>query len=99
MFSSASELDSSTVRLFKAWQTPGLELGIRVSNASFASRDVRWEDKDRSEKGAKWPSVWCFWMVLVISGTEIIHVGVQVESFRIESYTKKIKEIHLNRGF
>ncbi|CAK8999574.1 unnamed protein product [Durusdinium trenchii] len=35
-----------------AWQTPGLELGIRLSSASFACRDVRWEDKDRSEKGA-----------------------------------------------
>eukprot|EP00435_Cladocopium_sp_Y103_P034310 s1392_g8.t2 len=35
-----------------AWQIPGLELGLRVSNCSFASREVRWEDKDRSEKGA-----------------------------------------------
>ena len=35
----------------EAWQTPGLELGIRLSSASFACRDVRWEDKDRSEKG------------------------------------------------
>ena len=77
---------------FKAWQTPGLELGIRVSNASFASRDVRWEDKDRSEKGAKWPSVWWFWMVLVISDTEVIHVGVQVESFRMNCTERKSKK-------
>ncbi|CAL1138231.1 unnamed protein product [Cladocopium goreaui] len=35
-----------------AWQIPGLELGLRVSNCAFASREVRWEDKDRSEKGA-----------------------------------------------
>ncbi|CAJ1455316.1 unnamed protein product [Effrenium voratum] len=34
------------------WQTPGLELGIRACAAESASKDARWEDKDRSEKGA-----------------------------------------------
>ena len=41
----------TSLNVSEAWQIPGLELGLRVSNCAFASREVRWEDKDRSEKG------------------------------------------------
>ena len=45
----------TSLKVSEAWQIPGLELGLRVSNCAFASREVRWEDKDRSEKGgAMW---------------------------------------------
>eukprot|EP00927_Polykrikos_kofoidii_P034056 TRINITY_DN2888_c0_g1_i1.p1 TRINITY_DN2888_c0_g1~~TRINITY_DN2888_c0_g1_i1.p1 ORF type:complete len:878 (+),score=167.16 TRINITY_DN2888_c0_g1_i1:146-2779(+) len=35
-----------------AWQTPGIELGIRLSDAAFASKDARLELRDLSEKAA-----------------------------------------------
>jgi len=34
-----------------AWQTPGLELGVRLTNASYAQKDVDLEHVDRSEDG------------------------------------------------
>lgn len=34
------------------WRTPGLELGVRVSSANYAPKDVRLEDKDYSERAA-----------------------------------------------
>lgn len=35
-----------------AWRTPGLEIGVRLTKADFASKDCQLENRERSEKAA-----------------------------------------------